>query len=72
MDNAKAEVDRILGRDVGVEATTTGKFICKFVDYNNPHPAALVGETEEIAYSNLLGYLRSRDGNEEAAGKDTV
>lgn len=71
MCEAKATVDKILGRDVGVEETIHGKFICKFVDYSNPHPSALVGETEEIAYQNLLVYLRSRDGNETSKTENT-
>lgn len=56
----KAEIDNLLGRDVGVEQTRDGKWICKYADYNNPHPAQLVGDTEEIAYAHLLSYLKSK------------
>lgn len=59
-EEAKTKVDTLLGRDVGVEKTINGAYICKFVDFNNPHPTALVGETEEIAYQKLLEYLQAR------------
>jgi len=66
LDKTKAAIKSFLGRDVGIEKTRFGKFICKFVDYDNPHPANLVGETEELAYQNLLTYLQER------AGKGTI
>jgi hypothetical protein len=60
----KLEVNRLAQREVGVEETLHGKFICKFVDFSNPHPSQLLGDTEEIAYSNLLSYLQNRSKSE--------
>lgn len=50
-----------LAREPEVEPTVNGKFICKFVDFNNPNPSSLVGDTEEIAYRLLLSYLKSKE-----------
>lgn len=59
LEQTKAQLKNILGRDVGVEQTTTGKWICQYVDFNMK-PSTLVGDTEELAYENLLTYLLSR------------
>lgn len=64
MSQAKAAVEKILGRVVGVEVTKRGKFICKFVDYNAPM-STLVADTEDLAYELLLGYLQSRETHNE-------
>lgn len=60
MSQAREEVEQILGRPVEVEQTIHGAWICQFVDYQNPKPTKLVGDTEEIAYQKLLEYLKSR------------
>jgi hypothetical protein len=64
LDEVKLELKVRLGRDVEVESTKFGKFICQFVDYNNPHPSRLVGDTEELAYHRLLEYLIRRENHE--------
>ena len=60
----KAEVEKLLSREVGVEITKSGKFICKFVDFEAPM-SKLVGDTEELAYELLLQYLKSRETQDE-------
>lgn len=55
----KAELKTLLKRDVGVEQTTKGQWICQYVEYGM-HPTALVGDTEELAYQKLLEYLKSK------------
>lgn len=48
-----------LGREVGVVKLRSGKFICKYLNYNMS-PLALVGETELEAYQKLAAYLKTR------------
>jgi hypothetical protein len=55
----KKRLNKMLGREVGIEKLRTGKFICKYMDYNMS-PLSLVGETEEEAYQKLAAYLQAK------------
>jgi hypothetical protein len=56
IEQTKSELHKILKRDVLVEQTKTGKWICQYVEYGMS-PMKLVGDTQEAAYENLLAYL---------------
>ena len=55
----KRQIKRILNRDVEIESTKSGRFICKYVDFNMS-PISLIADTEEEAYQKLLQYLKSK------------
>ena len=59
LDQIKAELKALLDRDVGVEETRNGKWICQYVEYGM-RPTLLLGDTEELAYTKLLEYLRAK------------
>ena len=56
----KSRLHQLLGRDIEVNPTKDGRFVCEFADFNNPHPAALIGSTELEAYQKLLNYVERR------------
>jgi hypothetical protein len=60
LQQLKEQVDKKLQRDVGVEQTTRGKFICKYLSFGAPL-STLVGDTEYEAYEKLLNYLNTVD-----------
>lgn len=59
LSQIKAELHQLLKREVGVEQTTKGKWICQYAEYGMS-PLALVADTEELAYDKLLQYLKSK------------
>ncbi len=54
----REELEKILGRPVGVEKLKSGKYIAKYLDYSM-RPSDLVGETEDEAFQKLLTYLKT-------------
>lgn len=60
LDQVKQELKQRLNREVEVEKTLKGQYICQFIDYNAPM-SKLVGDTEELAYRALLTYLQSKE-----------
>lgn len=57
----KRQVQRLANRPVEIESTRSGKFICKFVDFNMS-PISLIGDTEVEAYQKLYKYLSDKKG----------
>lgn len=55
----REELEKLLGRTVGVEKLKSGKFIAKYLDYSM-RPSELVGATEDEAYQKLFEYLKSK------------
>jgi hypothetical protein len=55
----REELEKILGRPVGVEKLKSGKYIAKYLDYSM-RPSDLVGETEDEAFQKLLTYLKTK------------
>jgi len=60
----KRQVERLAHRSVEVEKTKSGKFICKFMDFNMS-PISLLADTEEEAYQKLYQYLKGKKPPEE-------
>lgn len=69
MENeTKSKLAVLLGREPSCEVTKNGRFIVKYVDFNNPHPSKLVADTEELAYQALLEYLKSKEIQNDGRG----
>lgn len=58
----KRQIKQLTGREVTVDRTKSGRYICKFIDFNMS-PLALVGDSEEEAYKKLLQYLKQKHEN---------
>jgi hypothetical protein len=62
----KKQVERLAHRTVEIERTKSGKYICKFMDFNMS-PLSLVADTEVEAYQKLYQYLTEKktEGSDE-------
>jgi hypothetical protein len=63
LEQVKKILNSMLSREVGVEQTKFGKYICKYLEYGAPM-STLVGDTEDDAYRKLLHYLNSKPTEE--------
>jgi hypothetical protein len=59
----KKQIQKLLGREVGIEALRNGRFLCKYVEYGVSN-LSLVGETETEALQKLLAYLQDKKKND--------
>lgn len=59
----KRKLQEILGREIRVEKTLHGKYICKYIAYGMS-PRALLADTEAEAYQKLYQYIQSQKGPE--------
>lgn len=57
----KEAVAKLAGREVQAVQTRNGTYACEYIDFNLPTAQHLMGDTEELAYQNLLKYLQSKE-----------